>query len=271
MYSLTATSLSEPMPMISPLVKAKELALESTTTTTTTQPTITLSSLDTPSDKLKVLFDQAVNQTEIQVNEKELSLRNKREMRKKEKFEAKQQRKVKALAPKQVLKVVLPDERKISGQDILKLRYSQDSIKSETQDGISLPKLIESMRTEGWRKGTALKIVSMPNGELVSLDNRRLYAAKEIAKDEKMKDFAIEINIYNHDDEAPKKLVSGMIEEYKKGHRLDSISRVQQLQLPVNIKAGTYGQCAILRTNTRHGDMSSEKYGYSTEPTIRNK
>ncbi len=50
--------------------------------------------------------------------------------------------------------------------------FSQASVRQ------SLPSIVESMRASGWKPGTKIDVVKMPNGKLVSVDNTRLAAAK---------------------------------------------------------------------------------------------
>jgi hypothetical protein len=59
------------------------------------------------------------------------------------------------------------------------LKFSQKDIGPTTGDArMTIEQLAESMRTEGW-KGDALQVVELPDGTLVSLDNRRLWAAHQ--------------------------------------------------------------------------------------------
>jgi hypothetical protein len=58
-----------------------------------------------------------------------------------------------------------------------KLRVSQDWVSPETSDGISISALAEHMRTGGWR-GDPLDVIEMPDGGLLSVDNRRIVAAR---------------------------------------------------------------------------------------------
>ncbi len=62
------------------------------------------------------------------------------------------------------------------------IRFSQENVKPRTHDGITIPKLVESMRTEGW-KGNPIDVVELPDKSLLSIDNRRLLAAREAGID----------------------------------------------------------------------------------------
>jgi hypothetical protein len=57
------------------------------------------------------------------------------------------------------------------------LRVSQDWVSPETSDGISIPALAERMQSGGWR-GDPIDVVEMPDGALLSVDNRRIVAAR---------------------------------------------------------------------------------------------
>jgi hypothetical protein len=58
-----------------------------------------------------------------------------------------------------------------------RLKFSQRDIGPRTGDNVmTVEELAASMRTVGW-KGDPLQVVELPDGTLVSLDNRRLWAA----------------------------------------------------------------------------------------------
>jgi hypothetical protein len=58
------------------------------------------------------------------------------------------------------------------------IKFSQENIGGATSDGISIGDLTSSMNKEGW-KGDPIQVVQLEDGSLVSLDNRRLYAARK--------------------------------------------------------------------------------------------
>jgi hypothetical protein len=58
------------------------------------------------------------------------------------------------------------------------IKFSQENIGATTSDGLKIADLKTSMMTEGW-KGEPIHVVELPDGSLVSLDNRRLMAARE--------------------------------------------------------------------------------------------
>jgi hypothetical protein len=59
-----------------------------------------------------------------------------------------------------------------------KLKFTQENIAPTTGDGaLTIDELTGIMKTKGWR-GDPLEVVEMPDGSLVSLDNRRLVAAQ---------------------------------------------------------------------------------------------
>lgn len=235
---------------------------------TSDQVPAVLSALDADQEKVGALLNQATQTIENSAAAvtSTLGAKDKRAARVKRelvKKEAKTQRKLKS-QEREVLNVIEPETKSISGQAILDLRYSQDSIDSETSDGIDLQELIQRMKDEkrGWKKGTALTVVRMPDGQLTSMDNRRLYAAKKVTEEKPV--FEIKIFIYNHDDKAPKKMLTGVITEYKIARRLNNINELAQ-----GILEETYGHCAKLRMHTRNGDLNSGNFGYTNPPIIR--
>jgi hypothetical protein len=56
------------------------------------------------------------------------------------------------------------------------IKFSQATVNAATSDDIPMDTLIKSMKADGW-KGDPIDVVRA-NGELVSIDNRRLYAAR---------------------------------------------------------------------------------------------
>ncbi len=56
------------------------------------------------------------------------------------------------------------------------IHFSQATVSAKTSDGIPMDELIKSMKTGGW-KGDPIDVVKI-KGEMVSVDNRRLYAAR---------------------------------------------------------------------------------------------
>lgn len=71
---------------------------------------------------------------------------------------------------------------KLRGKEILDVKYSQHSISSKTTDEKPLYEIVESMHTNGWNLALSkgIQCVEMPGKQLVSLDNRRLYCAKQV-------------------------------------------------------------------------------------------
>lgn len=226
--------------------------------------TVTMTSMHGSDEKLTALFQQSQQQASesaLAALSEGRDLAAERKMRKGAKTNAKNVRKER-YKQHEVFQVVLPEHKSISKEAILALRFSQDSISGTTQEGMKLDDLIKNMKEKGWLKSSAIKVVKMPDGTLVSLDNRRLYAAKEVCSEKE--DFKIKIELFQHQDRASTKLLKGIIMEYKKGRKTDNINEVVE-----GIISNTYGHCAVLRINTRHGDLSSTNFGYTTQPTIR--
>src|SRR5947209_2918523 len=96
MNIMITNNISESINLTSPeLIKTKELVLEKKSS----GPLVTLSSLDTPIEKVTELFENAAKQVEEEINAVSVSLDKKklRELRKKEKLVAKQERASKSL------------------------------------------------------------------------------------------------------------------------------------------------------------------------------
>lgn len=79
----------------------------------------------------------------------------------------------------------LPEIRELRTKDeILSIRFSQTSI-AATASGANREEkinLIEIISQEGWDQNECMHVILMPDGKLTSLDNRRLHAVRQIAK-----------------------------------------------------------------------------------------
>ena len=61
-----------------------------------------------------------------------------------------------------------------------KINCSQDYISATTSEGMPIEELVENMKRSGWGKDKdPIDVVRMPNGVLVTIDNRRVYAAHQ--------------------------------------------------------------------------------------------
>ncbi|MBA3721766.1 MAG: hypothetical protein H0W88_05135 [Parachlamydiaceae bacterium] len=150
------------------------------------------------------------------------------------------------------------------GEAIAKLKYSQDSIGDATTDGMGLDKLIDNMIESGWLKGTSIKVIKFNDDLLVSLDNRRLFAAKVAFRITKLAAFSISVLVYPCEQQATRAL-------YDKIERLFIIGRGREEDrenLPEGIKSGTFGHCVKMRMHSQNGTLNSDAVGYD-KITIR--
>jgi hypothetical protein len=69
-----------------------------------------------------------------------------------------------------------------------KIRYSQTSVNGSSE-------IVESMRKDGW-KGDPIDVVVMSDGELTTLDNTRVVAARIVG-------IKVEANVHNYNDPLP--------------------------------------------------------------------
>lgn len=230
---------------------------------------ITLSSLDSDPTKVDELFKKSIEP----VNR--LDKYEQRKLANEAKKLAKEQRHNKSIKNKQTHKIVLPETKNIKKTEILELRYTQDSINYKTMDGTQIEALINNMKTQGWKAGSSVTVVLMPDGKLTCMDNRRLFAAQTLVSSSadpiilsegknKGKEFEMKVDIYNFEDNASKAKLRGCISEYKKGRKLTEINK-----LPEGFSENTYGHLALLRINTRNGDLQSSHFGYESSPEVR--
>ena len=194
-----------------------------------------------------------------------------------------------ALGKGRRLELYLPKDAKVpiatlAGEEIpTGLKFSQKDVGATTGDGkMTLEELTESMRTGGW-KGDPINVVELPDGSVMSLDNRRLLAAQNAglkkipvlyhAPNEPLPakwaedGFKLEKAIYQM---ADGELVVG-------GEAKKIAAKGGKLLYPKNYVAKTYGQAALIRTADQ-GNLPKEAgkaaqkfplYGSFDQPKVR--
>lgn len=213
---------------------------------------ITFDSADLPEKNIQELFAKVSEESFQAILQKPQE--DKKLLRAQRKAERAQKKSL-AASNKPIYNVIIPENRILTGLNLSKLRFSQDSIQATTSDGKPLEQLIQDIATKGWKKGTSLVLVEMPNGKLVSLNNRRLFAAKKAA--EIRNNLEVPAMVFKHDDKAPRKLLNGIATEYKKNQKDKDINAIA-----AQIQPESYGHAATLRINTRQGDLSNSIYGH---------
>ncbi|WP_250279501.1 ParB/Srx family N-terminal domain-containing protein, partial [Frankia sp. Cppng1_Ct_nod] len=127
------------------------------------------------------------------------------------------------------------------------LRFSQEWVSSQTRDGIEYHDLVKSMRTGGW-KGDPIDIVELPDGSLLSIDNRRVLAAREAGLQE--------IPTVRHHPDEPFPIKRGKAISFKPEHNIHQLSdgtlvrggtegRILHRR---NDEPSTWGEAALFRT-----------------------
>lgn len=163
----------------------------------------------------------------------------------------------------------------LKSDDILKLRFSQDSVKNETTDGIALEDLKDDMLRNGWKKNTSIQIVKMYDGVFTSKDNRRPLAAKWAVETDPTTKLAVVAKAYDHTIRAPAWELQNYREhcqEYRSEFDRFADYHVYDIPLPAlppGVKAGTQGELISLRMNSGEGDTDSQPYGFTEKPYIR--
>lgn len=225
---------------------------------------ITIDSIDLDPGQLKMQMEATFEKVNTFVQQDKRAAR-------KEKALLKQERKEKALAKKQEAPVRQSIDTKIGytdAADILAVRFSQDTIDPKSADGLDL---FEVIRAKGWKKGTRIQVVEMPDAFNTSLDNRRLHAAKRVV-DEVSRTFfydrnALEASIYKHD------VTSGGIAkdvkrlETKVGAKNSSLLLTNHQDLLLN--SNSYGAMIYYRMRLGEGNFAGHPYGYNENPVVR--
>lgn len=157
----------------------------------------------------------------------------------------------------------------LKGQEILKVRFSQDKISPYTtsrkgEPGISLNDLKDRI-SKGWN-GPSLQCVRMPDGIITSMDNRRLYVCQKIASEKP--DFEMPITLFSHKFYAKWKVNS------IKGHRDDYEGDSQYIKradcTEHGLYRGSWGEAVYLRMSGGDKFNSTKPYGFENPPKVTN-
>jgi hypothetical protein len=235
---------------------------------------ITVDSLDIKADKISVAFDSSLSSVKKSANEaakilgvmpEGITL-----------VETRQPKRVKKQArTNQWASVTIAPKPWFSNEDINKLMFSQFSIDSKTNEGQSLDELKECIKKE-WKKNFPINVVTMPTGQIVSLDNRRLYVAKQIAESGEKPAFKIRVSLFQHSDKAPRSLMKNIKNIYNNAIKRENdqsgrTHNIQDATLESNygITPDTYGHAVLLRVHTHITNEDANKFGYSEFPKLR--
>lgn len=164
---------------------------------------------------------------------------------------------------------------RIKGNEILDIRFSQDTISSCTEDGIHIAKLSYLIRTKGFREDKALTLVEMPDVEITSLDNRRLQAAKFVVNNYS-RSLEITAKVFHHTIKAPKDWEHAIRNKYFEFWRSYPGEFVRLPELPVledyteeeQLRRGTYGDLVYTRMSSGEGDTYNFPYGFKNSPEV---
>lgn len=177
-------------------------------------------------------------------------------------------------------------EMVLNGEGIKRTRFSQLTIEPTIRDGQTVHDLATTIYNDGvtsmWRKEEPIHLVRMPDGELTSLDNRRLYALKLIA--EQKPDFDLKVTaVVDFEQDQIDPMTKGAIftriaalppPEHNAVHQKLNVLATQRI-----ITAGTYGHGIVARMNglssprrefigRRDLDDPKSTYGFSALPTV---
>lgn len=154
--------------------------------------------------------------------------------------------------------------------DIAKIRFSQITISPYLSSGQSLETLEEDILAGNWQNNNPLTVIRMPDGNLTSLDNRRLYVLKKV--EERCPHLNVLIQVINFDEVLSRQDKVRLIVEKRASERT-AISRNAR---NASIDEGTYGFGVIHRMYGRGeehtallGRTSQESiYGYNELPIV---
>lgn len=159
-------------------------------------------------------------------------------------------------------------EKRFGNREIGEILFSQNSI-MDSSEGVSLDDLKKSLCAK-WdvNKSQALCLVRMPNGKLVSLDNRRLKCLQDIAKI-KSKVLVVPVSIHQHDEPADKRYLTPILNDFNKKIAAISLDALKA-KMPKSIKENSYGFCVFARMRVFNQNPPEDScLGYAKQPTVR--
>lgn len=170
-----------------------------------------------------------------------------------------------------VIRLATPDE-------FMKFRFSQTGITNQTRAEESLNSLATSIKTEGFRKESAINVVKMPDGRYTTYDHRRLVAAMQLVDEGEGRN--IWVNEYSYDAPVNTTRDEASLADYSLNFGVRKAAVLAKN--PAGIKRGTWGFriSARMRMNDnwlgrvvipsgKKVQFTSLKYGYPDRPKVR--
>lgn len=139
------------------------------------------------------------------------------------------------------------------------IKFSQENVGATTREGMTIADLTASMASDGW-KGDPIHVVQLEDGSLVSLDNRRLMAARTAVtehgglKGPSGKVQTIPTEVHSFKEPIPQDWAQDGFVADKNVYRLEdgTLSTIKADGAELVIKKGqvaaTYGEAATIRT-----------------------
>lgn len=180
--------------------------------------------------------------------------------------------------------------KEISGEELVRLRYAQASMKSETGDGLPLEELTRRMMTDGYDENYPIRVVLMspskndsPNKKAVAYDTRRTSAARAASKRKLDAIFTATVIRYSKHDAAPREYAALEHLTFKNTKIPGWVRDIwieawntwhdESLLKKCNIKVGTWGHLVKLRmamsTDPSKSKMSLIHSGFKESPMKR--
>jgi hypothetical protein len=151
----------------------------------------------------------------------------------------------------------------LSGRELLTVRFSQNSIAEETKDGHYLKDIVYTLAKKGWDKGKAsMTLVRMADGELTSLDNRRLYCAKECITERRPR-LVVPVRIHDHAVLADPSYLDEIAGQVRR------VGAAVLGAMPQEIIPNSWGYCVWARMRVfNKTPIDSKSYGFTDLPKV---
>jgi hypothetical protein len=145
------------------------------------------------------------------------------------------------------------------------IRFSQTSVQAASEEGLSIGEMAEKMHTEGYKESGAPDVVEVPSIGYVSVDNRRIVAARQAG----LVDIPVKIHHFNDPltVAAERFVLTRHIRQHPDGTLYIGEGKPATIVFGKGTTPTTWGEAVLFRTANQ--GVSLGFYGKLDLPTIR--
>jgi hypothetical protein len=145
------------------------------------------------------------------------------------------------------------------------IRFSQTSVQAASEEGLSITEMADKMRTEGYKESGAPDVVDVPGVGYVSVDNRRIVAARQAG----LTDIPVKPHHFNSPltVAADRFILSRHIRQRPDGSLYIGEGKPPTIVFAKDTVPTTWGEAVLFRTANQGASFAF--YGKLDLPTIR--